>query len=254
MDDAPDSTSLDPPINATAGDRGVAIVKGLLGAVPFAGASLQELFVRIVKAPLDRRRESWMQSVADRLLRLEKENRTELAALADNDTFISIVVRATEAAVHTHDATKLDALRNAIANAACDSAPEESLEVQFIALIDQLTGWHLRLLHYLRDPKALLKADSPVRTNPQRDIMAGIAEVVPEIAAQPDLIAHLYEDLFSRRLVFPRSVKVRPGLPALAKRSTDLGDRFLGFVTSPTSDGDPVPAPQPPVAGRDADG
>lgn len=221
---------IDSPPEPSIGDRGLAVVRAALGSVPVAGAALQELFAAIVTPPLERRRNDWMESVGEKLVRLEEEHRTQLDSLSDNESFISVVMNATNAALRTHDETKLNALRNAVSNAACSDAPEDSLQLQFVAMVDQLSGWHLRLLEYLCDPTKYIPATHPLWTAPLRDIVPGVEAHIPELGGRRDVILQLYEELYVRRLVLTRNPKVLPGLTALGKRASPLGEALVDYV------------------------
>jgi hypothetical protein len=218
------------PDSRTAGDYVHATVGATLGSVPGAGTALQTVFTTLVSTPLDRRRDAWMNSVNSRLLELEKRAVVNVQALSENEGFVSLLMRASDAALRTHDETKLDALRNAVVNSA--SAPEEpdDRELQFVRFVDELSGWHLRILAYLHNPVGALPAGHPVLHEPQRDIIAGVLVAVPELSDREAMVGQLYEDMVARRLVVHGGVKVRPGLPAIAKRTTAIGDEFLDYV------------------------
>ena len=94
------------------GDAAHAIVKAGLSAVPMVGGPAVELFQYLVQPPLDKRREAWMKEVGEKLQELERKG-LDLAKLQDNEPFISAVMQASQAALRTHKAEKLAALRNA---------------------------------------------------------------------------------------------------------------------------------------------
>lgn len=229
MNDNNEPEPLTPP-QPTPADRGVALVRGAFGGVPLVGGILQEAFAAVLKSPLERRKERWMEAVGSRLLRLEEIGIT-LDDLAENEVFVSVVVNATQAAMRTHDEAQLQALRNAVINAACPDAPDDAVQLQFVSLVDQLSGWHLRLLAYLRDPQAALGPDHALMAVPLRDIVPGVEAAIPDLKDRREVILQLYEELYARRLVAPRNPRVASRLPALAKRTTKLGDAMLDYIT-----------------------
>ena len=85
----------------SAGDYVYAAVKAGLASVPVAGGAASEIFVAVVTPPLEKRRTEWMHDVGEGLRRLEQERGIDLAALAENDQFIDIVMSASAAALKT---------------------------------------------------------------------------------------------------------------------------------------------------------
>ena len=128
-----------------------AIAKAALSAVPVAGGPAVELFQLIVQPPLERRREEWMRQVADKLRELEARG-LDLDRLQHNDQFISTVMQASQAALRTHKAEKLAALRNAVINVAKGQAPEETVQHLLLSFVDQLSEMHLRILKVFHAP------------------------------------------------------------------------------------------------------
>ena len=77
-----------------------------------------------------------------------------LESLAGNDVFTGAVVMATRTVEHTHQAEKIEALRNAVLNSAAPSAPDADTQAVIMALIDRFTPSHLRLVTLWDDPPA----------------------------------------------------------------------------------------------------
>jgi hypothetical protein len=77
-----------------------------------------------------------------------------LEDLAGNDLFIDAVVTATRTVEHTHQAEKIDALRNAVLNSVAPDAPDADTQAIILNLVDQFTPSHLRLVTLWDDPPA----------------------------------------------------------------------------------------------------
>jgi hypothetical protein len=106
----------------TTADAAHALLKGALSGIPVAGGILAEFF-SLVLTP----------------------------QLGDNPAFITTVMHATQVALRTHQQEKLDALRNAVMNAATGNTPEEDLQSLFLTFIEEFTPTHLRILNLIRD-------------------------------------------------------------------------------------------------------
>ena len=139
------------------GDEAHLAGRALLGQVPFAGPLAAEFFARVLAPPLDRRRQEWMESVAAAVNQLhDRIDGLSVDRLAENESFTTALLHASQAAVRTHDQEKRSALRNAVLNAALPSAPDDELQIIFLNYVDELTPTHLRILRVLDDPEAFL--------------------------------------------------------------------------------------------------
>lgn len=167
-----------------------------------------------------------MAQVGEKLQELES-NGFKLDELQTNEEFISAVMHASQIALRTHQEAKLDALRNAILNVAKGQAPDEVLQNMFLNFVDTLTELHLRILKVFQAPLP-----------PSGISMGGLSNVLehnlPELRGHRELYDQLWKDLSSRGLVSTDSLHGTMSGSGLAqKRTTVIGDAFLGFITEP---------------------
>lgn len=210
----------------TSGDTTHAITKAGLSAIPVVGGPAAELFHNVVQPPLEKRRIEWMAQVGEKLQELEKKG-LNLEELQENDQFISSVMYASQHALRTHQAEKLNALRNAIINVATGQAPEEAIQHIFLDFVDSLTELHLRILKVFQAP------DTPNNMS-----MGGLSHVlehnIPELQGRRNIYDQFWRDLYSRGLVSTDGLHVTMTGHGLAqKRTTELGDAFLSFISEP---------------------
>jgi hypothetical protein len=204
----------------TAFDYGMAVAKAGSVAFPFLGAGV--VLVDLVTAPLrGKRMNDWCEELRLCLNKLsaEVEGLTP-EALATSDSFISALAQATQAALKTHHAEKLEALRNAVLNVAAGTAPPDDLQLIFLSLVDSFTPTHLQALAYFnsRDPSLILR----------------FREGQPEISdlAVRDLRDHTL--LRDTRPYVAQPRELPPGsLMAQGFQITNLGRQFLDFITAP---------------------
>jgi hypothetical protein len=219
----------------TGWDHAHIALKTALSAVPMVGSPAAELFAAIIAPPLARRRDEWLQSLADGLAALREQIDAE--SLAQNEAFISATMQASRAAIQTHQKEKLDALRNAVLNVAAGRAPEEDEQAMFLWYIETLTTWHIRVLKFF---------DSPLRTIAQR----GARTDFPDTGALANLLESAYPELRGRRDLYDqvaRDLRARgflnsgddvlhnmmSGSGLAEKRTTKMGDRFMAFIQEP---------------------
>lgn len=207
-------------------DAGHALAKAGLSAIPIVGGPAVELFQHVVQPPLEARRSEWMAQVGERLHELET-NGLDLRDLQNNPQFISAVMHASQLALRTHQAEKLDALRNAVMNVATGQAPEEALQHLFFDFVDSLTDLHLQILKIFQAP-----------TPPPNMSAGGLSNVLehnlPKLQGRRNIYDQFWRDLYSRGLVNTDGLHMTMTGGGLAqKRTTDLGDAFLSFIAGP---------------------
>jgi len=205
------------------GDIAHAFVKAGISAVPMIGGPAVELFQHLVQPPLDKRREVWMKEVGEKLQELEEKG-LDLSKLQGNEQFISAVMQASQAALRTHKAEKLNALRNAVLNIASGTAPEETIQHLLLSFVDQLSEMHLRILKVFSEPES-----------PPGLSMGGLGSVlehnIPDLRGRRELYDQLWRDLYSRGLVNTDGLNVTmSGNGLTQRRTTGLGEALLKLI------------------------
>jgi hypothetical protein len=220
----------------SAGDVAHALVKAGISAIPIAGAPAAEIFALIVAPPYERRRDEWIQSVGNGLKELaEKIEGFKIEELSQNETFITTVTHASQAAIRNHQKEKLDALRNAVLNAALPNPPQEDLQLMFLSFIDSFTPWHLAILKFLDNPKEWGQRHGITYQSYGMGSPSTILEKsFTELNGKRDLYDLFVKDLFSRGLMSTDSLHTSMSESGMfASRTTDMGKQFLKFITSP---------------------
>ena len=220
------------------GDAVHAVVKSVISQIPIAGAPAAEIFALIVVPPYERRRDEWVESIGIGLKELaEKVEDLRLEELSQNETFITTATHASQAAIRNHQKEKLEALRNAVLNAALPNAPEEDLQLMFVYYVDSFTPWHLVILKFFDNPKEWgnkhdIKFPSFTSGSPST-----ILELtLKELQGKQEFYDLFSKDLFARGLLSTGSLHISMTEAGMfASRTTALGKQFLSFITSPLS-------------------
>ncbi|WP_231490309.1 hypothetical protein [Pedobacter sp. Leaf170] len=110
---------------STKEDIAHAVVKAGLGRIPILGSAATELFGLVVP-PLDKRRQEWMNDVAEKLKLLEQNNQVDFKSLSQNEQFVDTITQATSIARRTSEQEKIIALKNAVTNTALEEAPDKT--------------------------------------------------------------------------------------------------------------------------------
>lgn len=174
-------------------------------------------------------------SLASSLDGLRRGEGIDWEALAGNESFISTVFHATQVAVRTHQKEKLEALRNAVLNAARPGAPDDDLQLMFLDFMDTFTPWHLRVLAFFDDPKAWLEKHSIRYQHYRAGTISTVLELAfPELTDRRDFYDQLARDLFAKGLLKMEGIHtaISPR-NMVASRTTELGKSFLRFISIP---------------------
>lgn len=224
------------PPKASAGDVAHAAVKATVGSVPYVGSAAAEAFQLIFGPPIEKRRNEWMEDVAEAIRNLEAAGKTVAEDLASNPAFIDTMMQASQAAVRTSQQEKRKALRNAVVNSALPDAPDETRQQIFINFVDTLTAWHLRILRLFADPRAWYASVN--RQPPQWHITGSLSQLLtdayPELRNEDRLCEKMWKDLYEAGLLNSSGFKtMMSGSGPLEPRATELGNQLLKFIAEP---------------------
>lgn len=153
----PDEADKYTPPQTEKKDKAMAVARAVIGSIPYAGNAANELIPLLFTAPLERRRQNWMNEIAHGLREVEKNRGVTIDQLQSNESFISVLVQATQARIRNHQREKIEALRQAICNSASGVDIGEDLQLLFVRFIDELTPSHLTLLRFFRDNEQKFK-------------------------------------------------------------------------------------------------
>lgn len=216
--------------------------KALVSMIPLVGGAGTEL-MELMSSPVSIRRDEWFEDLARRLKDLEQTiDGFHFEELANSEQFVSSLLQATQAAVKTHHPAKLAALRNAVLNTAIGCSVDDVEQATFLGYIDELSTWHLQILLFLQNPLKLVN-ERKVRTDYSMGSLARpLEEVFPELRGRQDFYDQILRDLRSRGFVNSaeslfQSTMTTSGM--FAKRTTEIGDRFLEFIKSPETEKKP---------------
>jgi hypothetical protein len=216
------------------GDYTITAVKTGVQFVPLIGGPLAEL-IGAIGGPLERRRDAFLEALVREVRRLSGElEGVTAASFYQSDAFISAVMTALPAALRTSEEEKLQALRNAVLNAAIRFDVDEEVRLWFVRLTDDLSLPHLLVLRALDERPVF--PDSWDLTNRLISPRDWVLLNYPQLADPPWVFWGIVEDLRARGLV-PREAR---GLATTPHPNTEfnpltsqLGRRYLEFVRSP---------------------
>lgn len=217
------------PVEISAADLVAGGAKAILSMVPIAGSPLVEILNILVTPSLQKRRDEWFAKVGEKLIELEEKKYLTLEDLQNNEMFIDISIKATELALKTSQAEKLEALRNALLNSAKPDSIDISMQQIFLSYIDTFTVWHIKLLKLFDNPEEF-------KHRLQNLSMGGLDSLInvayPELAAKNDFTRQIFKDLFSKGLLNTESIGTTMTLHGiLSRRTTSMGENFIKYIS-----------------------
>lgn len=216
------------------GDIAHAATKAGLGSIPILGSAATELFGLIITPPLEKRRQKWMNDVAEKLKALEESGKINLSELSQNDQFIDTVMQATSAAIKTSEVEKITAFQNAVLNTALSESPGKTKSQIFLNLVDSFTVWHIKIISFFDDPRKWFTRAG--KTSPNLimgSMFSTLVAAFPSLQGQDELVDVIWNDLSDAGLHRWSGLKTTmTGDGTLSERTTQLGKEFIYFISS----------------------
>lgn len=148
-----------PPSRTKRRQVGEAVGEAAASVIPVAGGPIAVLWVTLVGAAFEKRRQAWADEITDAVNDLlDRVDSLEAEDLAQNPEFMDAVAFATATAVTTSHRVKLDALRSAVLNTASGIELDADTQAIFLRHVRDLTPSHLKLLTLLNDPPRWFEA------------------------------------------------------------------------------------------------
>jgi hypothetical protein len=210
------------------------IAKAAASVVPLGSLGI-ELIAQLCRKPLENRRNLWLEEVTQAIREISATQKDLTPSkLAENPEFVSILLRATDSAMKTHQAEKRELLRNAIVSAAQPSPPDFDKQLFFLKTVDELTLNQILVLSFYNDPRGWFTKrhiTPPEFFSAPR--LAPLQQAYPEIAYDPFFDELIHSELERRKLV--------DNMKGMALHdqvyesiTTALGREFLAFVRADT--------------------
>ena len=232
---------LDVP-QADSADAAHLVASTMIGLIPLIGGA--DLFKFIVSPSLEKRKERWMQLVADAIRELQAQPGFSIELLRDNEEFTTLLMQTTQAAYRTHLEEKHLLLKDGLRNAYLSKTAFD-IKYIYLNLLDKFNPVHLAILLVVEEYKqASKKCDSG---GAFYDRLVEL-RVPTALATNGILFLAVLEDLHQAGLIVVSSefiitdgdVKQSGGHLLIGSEPadiqkinlTDLGQHFLHFINS----------------------
>lgn len=210
-------------------------LKAAVGALPVVGGPLNEFLAFVIGDPAQERRDDFMKATLERLIALEAiTERLRPENLRENEQFQATFIQSVRLATTTASADKKKLLQNAIINSAIGEV-DETVRLLFLQMLDRITPMHAVLLSFFDNPRGNPAAVRKAESISLGGALAHLIEAAfPEIHSNGDLLTRVVLDLHGMGLTTTNSVQgMMTGNGLLERRSTELGQSFLAFISDP---------------------
>ncbi len=218
------------------------LAKGATIPVPIA-SFVVDIIDRLYKRPIESRRIQWMEQVTEAINTLVSQQQgLTPSKLAENEEFVTILHRASELAVKTHQEQKRTLLKNAIISAGSPTAPNLDKQIFFLRTIDELTVNQVIVLSFYDDPRNWFESRHITRPEYFSAPRSAILEhAYPKIANDPFFNELVVTELDRRSLVSDiKGVALHDTI--YGSITTKLGKEFLDYVKAETIEEDEAAA------------
>lgn len=225
-----------PPSKPTGREIAEKAVEAGLSAIPVVGGAVAVAFAYAVGRGYNIRLQAWLTELAEAVDDLTNQvEDLDMEKLAEDDGFLDAVATATRAAERTHQRDKIEALRNAVLNAALPTAPDTDTQMMFLRWVDEFTGSHLRLLAVLNDPTGWFADHNLQPPNVSAGSRLQVVELaLPELASRRDFSDQLLRDLNSAGMTVIGSLGgLQTGGSLMQATTSETGRRFIEFISDP---------------------
>lgn len=231
-----------PPAHSKGRELSNTAIEMVVNLVPTVGGALAVALMTGLNHNLNQRRQQWLTELAEMVEDLQEQiDGLEPETLAQNDVFVDAVVTATQMRLRTSQQEKIEALRNAMLNAALPDAPEADIQQLYLELIDRLTPTHLRLLSLLDEPTRWFH-QRPDLKRPEFALTSSriqlIEAALPELGTKgPEVIERFYVALTDGGLINGPLQGMMTADGAWEPVTTEHGRALLAFIRAPLPGG-----------------
>ena len=188
-----------------------------------------------VRPGYEKRLRGFWSDIARDIEDLKKEHpEFQPGQLAKNEMFQTALWTAAQAAIRNHQKEKREYLRNAVLNSAMPGSLEESKQLVFLQLVDQLTVLHVKVLAHFNNPGPYVKTHSPSEVDRQSLEQVCLYRFGGELDGV--LLRIIISALERDGLLMDGVTSHQFSLKEHAvRRTTDLGRDFVKYVTTKPS-------------------
>jgi hypothetical protein len=143
------------PLPSSSQELTQAAIKGAVSAIPVVGGLIAELG-SCLASPLEKRKRAWCEEVEEALKELAEQHVRLPESLVEDPAFVSVFMKATAAALSTHQEKKRAMLRAFFVAVGSRAIPDEELQHALLRLLEDLSVGHIEVLSFLKADEAAI--------------------------------------------------------------------------------------------------
>ncbi len=200
-------------------------IKTALSTIPVGGTLITCIMDSVKSNTLQKRLDEWREMVEQRLSKLE----CSLYDIGNNELFTSCIIKATDTALKTSQSEKRNYLADAVFNSS-QIDMDENIAMIYLDMLERYSFLHLKILHFFYNPKAFEGIN--ISKYSMGSAIDPLYDTYPELKGHKEIINKIVKDLYSEGLLNTENLSVMmSGSGMIAKRTTELGDNFINFIT-----------------------
>ncbi|MCG8401630.1 MAG: hypothetical protein MJA84_08525 [Firmicutes bacterium] len=212
-------------------DKVYRLVEAIISLIPTGQAILHS----VVSPPVQKRMESWIASVEERLSELTGNGEIDINQLVTKQEFSALALRSIQVAAITSQNDKLTYLKNFIINVARNSDIDEDELYVLLNILNEFTPSHIKVLHFYANPELYSSKISNVPTNaPPNNLAQGRELSIVFDRGDAEYWQNIFLTVSARNVVTNHTSSVRANMlqdRVVSGAATRLGLKLLTMVS-----------------------
>lgn len=217
------------PTVEPASDKIYRLTEAVASLVPAGTTLLQSL----VTPPIQRRLETWINKIEERLLLLHQSGRIDLEELSRRDDFSALVLRIIHVAAATSQKEQLENLQNFAINIALKPDIAEDELYIILDIISSYTPSHVKVLKFYHDPKSYLTRIAEIRKYPKSEQLEQGQELAHAFEqGTPYYWQNVFYLVASKNVITNHKTLLNETFPDIyvSGRGTEIGSRVIAML------------------------
>jgi hypothetical protein len=215
--------------------------KIIAGMIPMGSASY-ELITTLVVPLHEKKKQEFINDLATRLKRLEKQGKVDFKELAENEEFNTIITKAILLAQQNHQKEKIIALKSLVINSTLEinsGMLDYEEQNMYLRIVERIDATQFIMLKMFYKPKDYLHAiDRADLINSTDRISTLFLNVYPDFKEKIDLLTQMWAELHRFGLVSSEIFSNQFSINTTTLRSnviTSFGIKFLELIDNPNN-------------------
>ncbi len=189
------------PVVESDGDKAHRAARAIIGMVPLLNGPALEIFNSLIEPPLERRKREWMLEITLLVNQIHAQLNLDVEALAEDEQFISVLLRTSQIALRNHQKEKIHSLKVALLNTARNTELTDDQQFIFLNMLDSFTVSHVKILEFSAGGYCWTPSNGASSHDFLLLFTRALISEFPEFENKTDLIFQIVSELESKKLL-----------------------------------------------------